>query len=149
MSAPGLVVGAKVRCGAGSTLWEVERIDRYSVTGRSANGRRRRIDLDRVQVVEPVPGMETMEVRGSGHIEVDGEPVRYSDDYFRTVVDWPARPARGMVAPQPSSFAVRIEGYGLAVEVDGPCGGYAVLTTHENAHQFALDILELAQHLPE
>ena len=110
MSAPGLVIGAKVRCGSGTTVWVVERIDRHSVQGRSAAGRRRRIDLNRVRIVESVPGMETMDIWPSGRIEVDGTAVRYADDYYRTVVDWPAWDlGKGMIG-QPSSFGLMVEG---------------------------------------
>lgn len=152
MSAPGLVIGAKVRCGSGTTLWVVERIDRYSVQGRSAAGRRRRIDLNQVRIVEPVRGMETMDIWPSGRIEVDGIPVRYADDYYRTVVDWPAWDlGKGMIG-QPSSFGLMVEGGQqpcVRVVADGACGKLPAISTRETAHELALAILELSKHLPE
>lgn len=152
MSAPGLVVGAKVRNGAGKVLWEVERIGTHTIRARSAKGQRRNLNPKYVRVVEPVPGMETMEVRASGHVEVDGKPVRWSDAYYRTVVDWPPWIIGGMTAPQPSSFAVRVRGGNnpcLVVEADGPCDYPAMISTRDNAQALALAIIELSKYLPE
>lgn len=90
--------------------------------------------------------------RPSGHVEVDGTAVRYADDYYRTVVDWPAWDlGKGMIG-QPSSFGLMVEGGQqpcVRVVADGACGKLPTISTRETAHELALAILELSKHLPE
>ena len=90
--------------------------------------------------------------RQGGHVEVDGTAVRYADDYYRTVVDWPAWDlGKGMIG-QPSSFGLMVEGGQqpcVRVVADGACGKLPAISTRETAHELALAILELSKHLPE
>ena len=95
----------------------------------------------------------TIDIRPRGwRIEVDGIPVRYADDYYRTVVDWPAWDlGKGMIG-QPSSFGLMVEGGQqpcVRVVADGACGKLPAISTRETAHELALAILELSKHLPE